>query len=266
VKKQNKGKKFSFNAFMKDMREAIAKRALNFIVIAVFLAIVFLLGKAYLYRSDYFRLRRVEIKDTFLDQRALISIKSRVLSAYKSKSVFTLDLKAIANNLQSSYADAKDVSVSLALPDKLVISLKLRKPVAVVRADKLYPVDEEGVVLPITDQAALKWVPVVDGVQLKANERKNKAIVSKNLKTAIDLLRIIKDVKAVADYGIDSVNTKDPENISFYLRNGIEVRMGSEDFKGRVMVLAKTLKDPRLIMDRIKYIDLRFGDAVIGPR
>jgi len=70
----------------------------------------------------------------------------------------------------------------------------------------------------------------------------------------------------VADYGVDNVDTKDLSNISFYLRNGIEIRIGGENFKERIMVLAKTLKDPRLMMDRIKYIDLRFGDAVIGPR
>jgi cell division septal protein FtsQ len=103
-------------------------------------------------------------------------------------------------------------------------------------------------------------------VQLKAEERRVRVITSESMKTAIALLRIIKDEKAVADFGIYSVDTKDPSNIIFYLRNGIEIRIGSDNFKNRIEVLAKTLKDPRLIMDRIKYIDLRFGDAVIGPR
>ena len=251
---------------IKDIREPIAKSAVNFIVLAIFLAILFLLGKAYLYRSDYFRLRKVEIKETFLDQKSLISIKSRILSSYQAKSVFALNLKAIAQVLQASYPDAKDISVMLALPDKLVIRLKLRKPVALVRADKLYPVDEEGVMLPVADASSLKWVPTVDGVQIRPDERRTKLIVSRNLKAAIDLLRNIKDVKGVADYGVEAVDVKDLSNISFYLRNGIEVRIGSENFKGRLTALAKTLKDPRLIMERIKYIDLRFGDAVIGPR
>ncbi len=266
MKKQGKNKKFSLNSLFKDLKEAILKRSVNLVVIAIFLGVIFLLGKAYLYKSDYFQLRRVEIRDTFLDQRSLISIKSRILSAYKSKSVFSLDLKAIAQNLQATYPDAKDISVTLMLPDKLVISLKLRKAIAVIKADKLYPVDEEGVIIPVADQSALKWVPVINGVQLKANERRGRQVSSNNLKIAIDLLRNIKDVKLVADYGVDNVDVRDLENISFYLRNGIEVRIGSGNFKDRIAVLGKTLKDPRLIMDRIKYIDLRFGDAVIGPR
>lgn len=264
--KKQKNRKFNPKSFWKDMNAAILKISLNAAVIAIFIAISFLLAKAYLYRSDYFRLRKVEIKDTLLDQRSLISIRSRIFSAYKEKSVFGLDLKAIAQNLQSSYPDAKDISVMLALPDKMVISLKLRKPVLLVKSDKLYPVDEEGVILPIADASSLKWVPSVDGVQVAQEARKAKAITSRNLKAAIELLRSIKGIRAITDYGIESVDVRDLSNISFYLKNGIEIRMGSENFKDRLIVLAKTLRDPRMVMDRIKYIDLRFGDAIIGPR
>ena len=265
MKRQN-NKKFNPKSFWKDMHATIMKIALNIAVIAIFIASALLLTKAYLYRSDYFRLRRVEIKDTLLDQRSLVSIKSRILSAYKEKSVFGLNLKAIAGALQSSYPDAKDISVTLSMPDKMVVSLKLRKPVLLVRSDKLYPVDEDGVILPVTDAASLKWVPSVEGVQVRPEDRKAKMIASKNLKAAIELLRNLKGIRSITDFGIDLVDVRDPGNIVFFLKNGIEIRMGSENFKERLIVLAKTLRDPRMIMDRIKYIDLRFGDAIIGPR
>ena len=264
--KGRKNRKFTFRSFMKNLREAVAKSALNVIVIAIFLVITFMLGKAYLYRSDYFKLRRVEIKETFLDQKSLIAIKSRILSSYKMKSIFELNLKSMAQVIQNTYPDAKDVVLTLALPDKLMVSLKMRRPVALVKADKLYPVDEEGVILPITDPAALKWIPTVEGVQIRPDDRKTKFISSKNLRVAIDLLRKIKDIKLVADFGVDSVDARDLGNISFCLRSGVEIRIGSDNFKDRLMTLAKTFRDSRLIMERIKYIDLRFGDAVIGPK
>ena len=264
--KKQKNRKFSPKSLWKDMHENIIKISLNVAVIVIFMAISFLLAKAYLYRSDYFKLRKVEIKDTLLDQRSLAAIKSRILSAYKEKSVFALNLKAIAQALQSSYPDAKDISVMLALPDKMVVSLKLRKPVLLIRSDKLYPVDEDGVILPITDTSSLKWVPSVEGVQIRPEERKSKVMISRNFKAAIELLRNLKGIRSITDYGIESVDVRDLSNISFYLKNGIEIRMGSENFKDRLIVLAKTLRDPRMVMDRIKYIDLRFGDAIIGPR
>ncbi|MDD5137051.1 MAG: cell division protein FtsQ/DivIB [Candidatus Omnitrophica bacterium] len=264
--KKQKNKKISMGSLTKGAREAMMKSALNLAVIAVFLVVVFFAGKAYLYKSDYFRLKRVEIKETFLDQKSLVSIKSKILSACQGKSVFSLNLRVIAQSLQKMYPDAKNISVALVLPDKLVVGLKLRKPVALVKADKLYPVDEEGVILPIADAASLKWVPVVEGIQLRPDERKAKSITSKNLEAAIALLRNIKDFKAITDCGVKAVDVKDLGNITFSLRNEIEIRMGSQNFKERLAVLADTLKDPRLVMDRIKYIDLRFGDAVIGPR
>ena len=264
--KQKRNKKINLGSFMKDLRKAMMQRAVNFIVIIIFLAIAFLLVKAYLYRSDYFRLRRVEIRDTFLDQKSLGMIRSRILSSYKDKNVFSLNLKSMAQSLQAAYQDAKDVSVTIALPDKLVIGLKLRKPIALIKADRMYPVDEEGVIIPVADQASLDWVPVVEGVQIRPEERRTKIVKSKNLKIATDLLRNIKDFKVIADYGIDKVDARDLSNILFYLKNGVEVRVGSDSFRERLLVLAKTIRDPRLIMERIKYIDLRFGDAVIGPR
>ncbi len=263
---RQKNKKSAIKSFFKETREEISKRAISFAVIAVFLACVFLLGRAYIYRSDYFRLRRLEIKETFLDQKSLVSIKSRILSSYKGKSIFELNLKGIAQTIQNTYPDAKDISVSLVLPDKLVVGLKLRKAVAIVRSDKLYPVDEEGVILPIADAASLKWVPVVEGVQVRPDDRKVKIIMSKNLKAAIDLLRSLKDIRPIMSNGIDTVDVRDLNNIIFCLKNGIEIRMGTGNFKDKLMVLSKTLIDPRLIMERIKYIDLRFGDAIIGPK
>ena len=265
--RRQKNKKLNPKSLWKDMHETIVKVSLNTAVIAIFIAVSILLAKAYLYHSDYFRLRKVEIKDTLLDQRSLVAIKSRLLSAYKGKSIFELNLKTIAQALQASYPDVKDIAVMIALPDKVVVSLKLRRPVLLVKSDKLlYPVDEEGVILPIADASSLKWVPVVDGIQVRADELKSKLIVSKNLKVAIELLRSFKGIRSITDYGIESVDVHDLSNISFYLKNGIEIRMGSENFKDRLVVLDKTLRDPRMIMERIKYIDLRFGDAIIGPR
>ncbi|MFA5144054.1 MAG: cell division protein FtsQ/DivIB [Candidatus Omnitrophota bacterium] len=266
MKRQKKTQKFSFGSMLKSTRETMIKSAFSLAVIAVFLAAAFLAGRAYLHKSDYFRLKRVEIKDTFLDQKSLVSIKSRILSSYQGKSVFVLDLKAIAQAIQNTYPDAKNISVALALPDKLVVSLKLRKAVAVVKSDKLYPVDEEGVILPAADAGAVRMAPVVEGVQVRPDERRTKVITSKNLKAAIGLLRSIKDIRVIADCGIEKVDVGDLGNITFVLRNGVEIRIGSENFKERLAALAETLKDPRLAMDRIKYIDMRFGDAVIGPR
>jgi len=266
MSRQKKIKKLKLPAAIINLKEAFAGKLINLIVIFVFLVIFFLLGRAYLYSSDYFRLRAVETKDAFLDHKSILLINNQLRDLYKGRNVFTINLKYIVNSLWRSYPDAKEIVARIALPDKLVVNMRFRRPVALVKGEKLYPIDEEGFVLPSVDTSSLSGLPLIEGVSIRYDERKGKKSGSRNLKAALDLLREIKESRFAMEYGIISVNALDIKNLSFYLKSGMEVRIGSEGFKERLETLRRTLKDPRLAADRIEYIDLRFGDAVIGPR
>ncbi|MDD5423351.1 MAG: cell division protein FtsQ/DivIB, partial [Candidatus Omnitrophica bacterium] len=154
----------------------------------------------------------------------------------------------------------------IALHDRIAGTRKFRKPVAVVRDGKLYPVDEEGFVLPSMDIGSLKDLPVIDGVDIRYDERRGKKNTSGNLKLALELLRNIREVRPLTEYGLAGIDAKDGKNLSFLLKSGTKVIVGSENFKERLWLLEKTLKDPRLVLDRIEYIDVRFNDAVVGPK
>ena len=264
--KQKKFKKIMIPPFVEDARQFILKRLANVLVIAAFLLTALLLGKAFFHRSDYFRLRSVEAKSASIGQEAAFHINGRILSLYRGRNIFGIDLKEISRSLESAYPDAKEVSVRIALPDKLAVSLKFRKPVALVRDEKLFPVDEEGFVLPSINTESLKALPVIDGVDIRYDERRGKRSSSKNLRIALRLLKDMKEAKFLAGYGADTIDASDAASLSFYLRNGTEVKIGNENFRERLKVLEKMLRDPRLILDRVKYIDLRFQDAVVGPK
>lgn len=264
--RQKKFKNIKLPISVKEMKDVFVKRLINIIVIAIFLGVLFLLGKAYLYRSDYFRLRSVETREAFLDHRSILLINNQILNQHKGRNVFTINLKYIASSLWRSYPDAKDIVVKIALPDKIIVNMKFRKPVALVKGEKLYPIDEEGFVLPSVDPAALTDLPFIEGVSIRYDERRGKKSSSRNLKLALDLLRDIKESRFAMEHSVGSINAQDARNLFFYLKNGTEVRVGCEDFKERLETLRRTLKDPRLVLDRVEYIDLRFGDAVIGPK
>ncbi|MDP3804572.1 MAG: hypothetical protein Q8Q87_03350, partial [Candidatus Omnitrophota bacterium] len=93
MRRQKKIKKARARPLLSGLKEAMFEKAAGLAVALIFVLMIFMLAKGFLYRSDYFRLKRVEIKETFLDQKSLISIKSRILSSYKAKSMFRLDLK-----------------------------------------------------------------------------------------------------------------------------------------------------------------------------
>jgi cell division septal protein FtsQ len=263
VGKQNKQKKMKLPDFVEDVKETVLRKAMSALVAALFIVAAFVLVKAFLYSSDYFRLKAVETRAAFLDRNAKSMISSQILSLYKGQNIFRIPLKFIAKSIQTSYADVKDVSARIAPPDRIVVDIKLRKPIALVHNIKYYPVDEEGIVLPaVSASGVIRDLPVIEGIDLKYG-RKNS---SRNLMVAMDLLKEIRQARFMAPYGVVSINAADQRNMSFRLSNGLEVKIGSENFRDRLEALARTLKDPRLIIDRIKYIDVRFDDVIIGPK
>lgn len=267
MKRQRKSKKIKLPSLGGPLREAVMSRLIGITVILIFLAGAYAAGRSFLQRSGYFRLHSVEVRDTALNQENLSSVKSQLLYLYGGTNIFSINLKSIAQSIERTYPDVKDIVVRIALPDKLVVTMKVRKPVAaVMQASKLYPVDEDAYVVPRVDSAALADLPVIRGVAIRYGERNGKKIMSGNLKLAINLLKEARRARLVMRYGIESIDASDPGRISFTLRNGVQIRIGAEDFAGRLQILEKTMKDPRLVMDSIEYIDVTSEEVAIGPK
>lgn len=243
------------------------KVAANMAVFALFIIVAAVLVQAFLYRSDYFRLNAVETKDTAIGSATASYINNQVLNLYRGRNIFTVDLKAVSAALRSRFPDAKEIVVRIALPDKIVINMQFRRAAALVKSGRLYPVDEEGVILVNANEALFKFLPVIEGIDIRPGERGAKRGNSyRNLRITLDLIREIKKAKFMAGYGVASINARDIKMLSFALKNGVHVRIGFENFRQRLDTLKKVLDDPRMVMDRIDYIDVRFKDVVIGPR
>ena len=258
MKRQKRLKKIKLPSVFGDFKDFMLKKAATVVIIAIFILVAFLLAKAFLYRSDYFKIRIVETKGALLDQKTMIGINNQLLNLYKGRNIFNVDLRSISKSLQASYPDAKEVIVMSSLPDRLVVSVKFRRAVALVRNSKSsYAIDEDGVALPGADVNTMKDLPVIEGI---------KRFDTSNLRLALDLLKEIKKARFMAGYGLEKIDAGDARNLSFYLKNGIEIRIGSENFKERLDLLGNTLRDPRLVMEMIKYIDVRFKDVAIGPK
>ena len=246
------------------IKDFIVSRATTVLVVFVFLIFAAILLKAFLNESGYFKLREVDVKASFLDTRASSSISNRILNAYRLRSIFSINLTHIAQYIQNSYGDVRDVAVRISLPDKLVVSLKLRRPVALVKSGKFYPVDEDGVVLPGGSRVdALNDLPIINGIDIRTVSTR---FTSRNLKLALKLLEEIRLVRSLSSLGVTAINVYDPRNMSFNLKNGVEIRIGEEKFRERLDLLGKALRDPRLAMDNINYIDVRFKDIIVGPK
>lgn len=253
--------------FLEDARDRLIKIVVNLSVFAIFIIVTLLLVQAFLYRSDYFKVDAVEIKDAAVDERTASYISDQLLKVYKGRNIFKVDLKSTASALYVRFPDAKEITVRIALPDKLVVNMKFRRAVALVRGKRLYPVDEDGMVLLNANPALFKFLPTIDGIEIKPGERTARRGTSyRNLWIALDLLKELKRSKFLAGYSIVNIDASDVKALSFTFKGGVRVRIGFENFKSRLGTLKKVLDDPRMVMDKIDYIDVRFKDVVIGPR
>jgi len=264
TKKGFKKMKFGVPPFAEAAREFISRQMGNLAVVAIFLFVVVLCAQAFFYRSDYFRVRSVQARG-FADQQLSASIAGDLLKTYRDKNIFQVKVEAVAASLQARYQDAKYIIVKRDLPDRLAVFAYFRRPFALVNCSHLYPVDEDGIVIWNAKPAALGGLMVINGVEIGPRSAPGTR-EGKGLKLALDLLKEMKKAKFLAAYGPTAISAGDAKNLSFYLRNGVEIRIGYERFKDRLALLKRVLKDPRLLLDKIKYIDLRFGDVAIGPR
>lgn len=265
MRKRKKNKKMQMPKAIEGLKEYIAKRMIFIIVSIVSLSLVWVLVTAFLERSDYFRLNNVDAKGA--QEASLIGMRGDILKQYKDRNIFKLNLTAIAESIEPKYPDAKQIIVKRVLPDKLLIDMTFRKPVALLGNGQVYPIDREGVILVNINSMKLKDFPIIRGIDPRLAGKTHKKNGSRNLLIALDLLDEIKRTKFLGKYKVLLIDASDIKSLSFSLGdNGPIVIIGYEDFKERLNILKDTLRDPRLVLDRINYIDIRFKDVAISPK
>ncbi|MCX5716096.1 MAG: cell division protein FtsQ/DivIB [Candidatus Omnitrophica bacterium] len=223
--------------------------------------------KAFIAHSGYFKIDKVEI---LIVGRTALTEKTikELLGIQKGRSIFDVDLKATRDYIISKYPETRGVIVRRVLPNKLVLTVKPRRPVAQISLGAgFYLVDVEGVVLPGPKGLLQTGLPIITGAE-------SRAIVSglgkksdyPALKTALNLMQILYQTKFSEEHEIHTIDISDDNNLSLYIEGGIEIKIGGEDFRRRLSMLQKMLETAKLDKNRIKYIDLRFGNVIIGPR
>ena len=85
-------------------------------------------------------------------------------------------------------------------------------------------------------------------------------------KKALALMGIIKRSNVLKKHVLTKVDVTDSKNVSFYVDQTLEIKIGESHWIERLKILEQTLKSVTLDPSKIRYIDLRFDDVVIGPR
>lgn len=211
--------------------------------------------------SDYFYIKRVDVRFYNYD-RTLTGSSLDDVNNYNviHKNIFLVNLNEVKGNIEKNHPEFKDVMIRRALPDRLMVQVRRRKPIAQLRSDRFYLVDDEGFILPDARNVPEEGLPIISG--MKAPHPKKE-----NIDTVINLIKLISSHRHLSTYKLKSIDCADPRNISFFLDAGnVEIKIGDSEFAKRLDTLATVLEHLKSDIERIKYIDLRFEDPILGPR
>ena len=110
-----------------------------------------------------------------------------ILKGVGQRNIWSLSKEEIARRVQS-HPYVREVAVRKAFPDKLVVRIEEREPVAMINLDALYYVDEQGGIFKRLTAYDAKNFPILTGFSRDDLMAKDPVTI-RNLKRTIDLLR-----------------------------------------------------------------------------
>ncbi|MFO7891549.1 MAG: FtsQ-type POTRA domain-containing protein [bacterium] len=182
----------------------------------------------------------------------------------KDESIWNLDLKSMNKNLTKN-PFLEEIHIYRCFPDKLVISVQEKKPVALLKVNGAFlTLDRNGLVLP-SKIGKMYDLPLISG-DFKGRIGVGYQAGGKKLKFSLNLLNMIIDLQPRLYSEISEIMVKDKDEVWFFTtRYGIPVKAGKDKWIYKINclteVMEKLLRNNEL--NQIKYIDLRYRDQII---
>jgi cell division septal protein FtsQ len=207
-------------------------------------------------RTDIFQVKALEFEFEQLADEALV--RQRISEGVLARSIFFLDTGKVEQEIKDSFLTVSAVSIKKEIPDRLLIRVSVRKPLAVI-ADKnkvRFLVDQEGLLF---RQAAGEDLPVIE--------------LSEDFEGAVGVKLAI-DEQGIASYlqTLDLVSEKGLKTKAIYLRSEtIELRLtkttvwlsADREIAEQLELLTEILKRLKLQGRTPKSVDLRFERSVV---
>jgi len=181
----------------------------------------------------------------------------------KEHNLFSFDMKKIHRDIQARHPELAQVSIHKQFPNKLLIVVKERDPLAIILSPESFLVDRDAFILPY--KSSYGDLPKIIGVQ---HRKLTLFAQSDSLKInkALELLAELKQAGILPKYKVAEINVQKYSDILFRLTNKIEVKMGQGDFARKAQVLSKVLSELKANQTVPKYIDMRFDLPIFKPK
>jgi len=247
------------------LRRRVARRA-RFIVGGLVALIVIgggvegaALGAAWLARSPRFAVTSIEVTgQSRLSRDDIVAAAGIVHGA----NMFTLDPREIVARLEA-LPQIRRAEVVRSLPDRVMLIVEERRPFTVVHAGRLHWIDEDGVSLGVEPRAVALSTPVLSGLRAEDLGVNGKSSASERAGIGLALLHLLLRSKSSLLGQISEIDLSRAEGPVLYTVDGIEVRLGKDEWEARIGRLQGVLTQLRTAKDTAASIDLRFRDQIV---
>jgi len=241
----------------RSARAALGRLAVALAIGATGLALHFALT------SEIFAVATVDVQGASRISPAAIIDGSGIA---RGTNLFLLDERAVARRLER-IAEIQRAEVIRAWPNRVTIVVEERRPFTLVHAGRLHWIDEEGVPLGLARQAVAPSAPVISGLTPEELEVMRER-PSPRAQMAITLIRTLLRNASPLSEQISEIDVGRRDGPVLYTVDGVEVRLGTENWEGRLRRLEGVLARLAASPEPVTSIDLRFRDQVVlngGP-
>ncbi|HZO42773.1 MAG TPA: FtsQ-type POTRA domain-containing protein [Methylomirabilota bacterium] len=180
----------------------------------------------------------------------------------RGTNIFKLDTIGVTGRVES-LPEVRRADVVRELPNRVVISVEERRPFTLVHGGRLHWMDEEGRLLGASPEAVAPPMPVISGLSPEELASMRTAPGPK-ARAAIGVIRALLRSGNGLTAEISEIDMSRREGPVLYTVDGVEVRLGTEDWDERLIRLEGVLA--QIATQDVRTVDLRFRDQVVFQR
>lgn len=205
--------------------------------------------------------RLFTVRDIDLNRCAYVTREevSGMLSGVPQGNIWALSSQDIGRRLQS-HPWVRSVAVRKAFPDRLVVRIEERRPVAMINLDALYYVDDQGKIFKRLTSYDPKGFPILTGFSqgdLKASD----AVTARNLKRTLELLRATES--GVLRQNVSEVHFDAQDGYTLVTRDsGIQLKIGTMDIREAMQRIEEAMPKLSSVGQARGIVDLKTAGRI----
>ena len=216
--------------------------------------------------SSFLASSTFEVNEVDLVWTAQVPYRPQKYRLSPATSIFKLNLGAVREALQKKQPTVEIQEVTRRFPNHLMAFARLRRMLAQIHVERsYYPVSEDGVVTAAGQNSPHAGLPILFLDGLHGALRIGHPIKHPSFWKAAQLLDVLQRQGGIAGHRASSIQARG-EDITLFLDSGLEIRFSRQHLESSWQQLLELIIQKPKILEKARYIDLRFEDPIVAHR